>query len=252
VEGLLGAAYEYIDLDGNPETAPIFTAADAGITTFTYATTFANDITGISINRDNPDMVSLCLGGYGLDQNVWYTDNALDGDAAIWECVSDGDALPDIPAYDILMHVTDPDKLLLATEFGVWSYSVSSGGDWTPEPMGITAGEETLVGPGNVPVFEIREDWIRDADCHAIYIGTHGNGYYRSTTLSTGECNFDPVSSGPIQEEIIAGFTLSPNPADVSTTATFTLAEAATVSLFVYTMSGTLVKDEGTADYGVG
>ena len=56
---------------------------------------------------------------------------------------------------------SDNDKLLIATEFGIWSYSISSGSPWTLE-NGFVVGE---IGPGFVPVFEVREDWVRALMC---------------------------------------------------------------------------------------
>lgn len=248
LSGLLTANYEYVDVDGNPETAGVFTPADAGITTFTYANTFPGKITGISINRDNPDQVAISIGGFGVDQNVWYSSDALANDAAVWDCISDGGKLPNIPAYDVLLHVTDPDKILIATEFGIWSYSLSSGADWTQENTGADGG----VGPGNVPVFEIREDFVRNTECYAIYIGTHGNGYYRATNLAGAECDFHTVSAGPIQEEIIAGATLAPNPADTYTNATFTLTKATNVSISIVNLSGVTVRQLPAVNYTEG
>lgn len=248
VSGLLAANYQYIDVDGNPDTAPIFIAADAGITTFTYANVFPGKITGISINRDDANDIAISIGGFGVDQNVWYSDNCLDDDAAIFECLSDAGALPNIPVFDILMHVQDNDKLLIGTEFGVWSYSISGGGDWTQETGSIAGG----VGPGNVPIFEISEEWIRNTECYAIYIGTHGNGYFRATNLAGAECDFTTVSSGPIQEEIIAGITLAPNPADVYTNAYVTLSEPSLMSITIVNMLGTTVANFGAANYTEG
>lgn len=249
LSGLLTANYEYVDVDGDPGTAGVFDPVTAGITTFTYANVFPGKITGISIDRNNPDHIALSIGGFGVDQNVWMSEDALEGDAATFTCLSDGGALPNIPAYDILVHVADPDKLLLATEFGVWSYSVTGGGEWTQEATGADGG----VGPGNVPVFEIREDFIRETDCMAIYIGTHGNGYYRTTTLSAGDCDFTTVNAGPIQEEIIAGITLAPNPASDYSNATVTLERSAdnmTVSLV--NLLGNTIRNYGTASYAEG
>ena len=114
VSGLLTANFEYVDVDGDPETAGVFNAATAGITSFTYANIFPGKITGISIDRNNPDVVAISIGGYGVDQNVWVSDNSLEGDAAVFECVADGGALPNIPVYDILMLSSDNDKAFIA------------------------------------------------------------------------------------------------------------------------------------------
>lgn len=249
LDGMLDAAYEYVDTDGDPGTAGVFAPADAGITQFTYANVFPGKITGISIDRENPDQIAISIGGFGVDQNVWTSANALDGDAAVFNCVSDAGSLPNIPVYDILVHAADPDKLLIGTEFGVWSYSISGGGSWTQENGAVGGG----VGPGNVPVFEIREDFVRETDCMAIYMGTHGNGYYRTTTLAAGDCDFSTVSAGPIQEEIIAGITIAPNPASYTTTATMTLERnASSVTISLVNLMGATVRNYGTSAYNEG
>lgn len=249
LSGMLTANYEYVDVDGDPGTAGVFDPVTAGITQVTYANVFPGKITGLSIDRNNPDQIAISIGGYGVDQNVWVSEDALSNDAATFTCVSDGGALPNIPVYDILVHVADPDKLIIGTEFGVWSYSISSGAAWTQE----SAGKDGSVGPGNVPVFEVREDFVREMDCMAIYLGTHGNGYYRTTTLATGDCDFTTVSAGPIQEEIIAGITIAPNPAHDYTNATFTLEKSvASMNISLVNLAGTVVRNYGTASYPEG
>ena len=106
---------------------------------------------------------------------------------------------------------------------------------------------------GNVPVFEVREDFVRELDCRAIYIGTHGNGYYRSTTLANTDCDFTTVSAGPIQEEIIAGITLAPNPAGDYTNATFTMERSVdNMTIQLVNLSGMVVRNFGTAAYNEG
>lgn len=239
--GLLDADLEYIDTngDGNPDT---FNPDSAGISTLLYPTTFPGRVTGISIDRDDPDYLVLSVGGYGVDNNIWYSDNALDDSDAIFQSISSGN-MPDIPVFDVLMHVGDHDKILAATEYGVWSYSIITGGDWTQEQTEV----------GNVPVFEVREDWIREPGCYAIYLGTHGRGFFRSLTLSPAGCDFsENTSSGPIQEEIVAGVALAPNPAGNYTIATVTLNSGSTVDIKMYNLTGNLVKNYGSAFYGAG
>lgn len=236
-EGLLEANYEYI--------GDVFDPVAAGITQYVYPEAFGSRITGISINRNNPDEVALSVGGYGVDQNVYYSTDALDNDAADFTGIAG--QLPNIPVFDVLIESYNPDVILAATEYGVWSYNVASGGEWTQETSII----------GNVPVLEIREDWIRDQSCSAIYIGTHGRGFYRATNLASGECDFTlqndvAADMAPIQEEIIAGVSLSPNPADDLTQATFTISKTATVSIKIYSITGELAGSYGSTTYNAG
>lgn len=235
-EGLLNAVFEYSE-------AGTFDPAAAGITQYLYPELFGARITGISLNLENSDEVVLSIGGYGVDDNVWHSTNALDNDAATF--VSIADDLPNVPVFDVLMHRYNSDVILAATEFGVWSYNVATGGEWNQEGAEI----------GNVPVFEIREDWIRETDCYAIYIGTHGRGYYRATNMASSECDFSlgvPVDAGPIQEEIIAGVVIAPNPADEYTEATLTMKEAGSVGISIYNLSGVKLINVGTSFYNIG
>lgn len=236
-EGLLTADYKYV--------GDVFDPTAAGITQFLYPTSFGSRITGISINRDNPNELALSIGGYGVDQNIFHSTNALADSSAIFNGIAS--QLPDIPAYDVLIESYNSDVIIAATEFGIWSYNVSIGGEWTQEADEI----------GNVPVMEIREDWIRDVSCSAIYIGTHGRGFYRAINLAPGTCDFtkaNDVSSdiGPIQEEIIAGISIAPNPADEFTTASIYLTKAASINMKIYSMVGELKSSSGFVTYPAG
>lgn len=236
--GLLNATWEY-DEDED------FDPATAGITEYLYTNNFGSRITGLDVADDDSNILVVSRGGYGVSDNVYYTDNALDNDGAVFTSISGG--LPNIPVYDAMIHYYDNNWILVGTEFGVWSYNVAAGGDWVQESSVI----------GNVPTMELREDWIRDTDCRAIYIGTHGKGYYRATNLAPGDCNFAKTNdvaseSGPIQEEIIAGIVVAPNPAYDVTTISLTLKEAKELNISIYNMSGVQVMNLGTGIYPAG
>jgi hypothetical protein len=242
IEGLLGASYEYVD--------GAWDAASAGITSYLYPETFpvggsTSRITGISINKDNPDQIVVSTAGYGVDDNIFYSDNALSNDDATFTSIAD--ELPNIPVYGVLLESYSDEHVLAATEFGVWSYNLSTGGAWTQEATNL----------GGVPVLEIREGFIRDVSCEAIYLGTHGRGFFRSTTLAPGTCDFSLKNDSmavesPIQEEIIAGIAVSPNPSDNYAEVTLTLTEAATITTKIYAMSGLLVRNYGSSEKTAG
>ncbi len=236
-EGLLEANFEYV--------GDVFDPAAAGITQFLYTNTFGSRITGISINRDDPNELALSIGGYGVDQNIFYSTNALADSSAVFTGIAG--ELPNIPAYDVLIESYNPDVILAATEYGVWSYNVTLGGEWTQEAEEI----------GNVPVMEIREDWVRDVTCSAIYIGTHGRGFYRAINLAPGTCDFTKQNDvaedvGPIQEEIIAGVVVAPNPADELTTLSLYLARSTSLNIKIYNMNGELKSATGLNVYPAG
>jgi len=237
--GLIQASLQYNE---DEEYIP----AEDGIVEYLYPSAFGSRITGVSIDQNDANIMAVSRGGFGVDDNVYYSDNALDDDAAVFTSISSGN-LPNIPVFDILVHSYDNDWIVAATEFGVWTYNVSAGGDWV---------QETAVA-GSVPVFEVREDWIRDTDCRAIYIGTHGRGYMRATNLAPTECDFTKqndiaADSGPIQEEIIAGIVLAPNPAFDFTNINMTLKESSEINISVFNMSGVQLIDLGSTSYAAG
>jgi hypothetical protein len=243
-EGLLNATLEYSDLDGDGDADDYDPAVD-GITQYLYPGPFGSRITGISVDKNDPDNVAVSRGGYGVDDNVFHSSNALSNDAAVFNNIASG--LPNIPVFDVLIHSYDNNWIIAATEFGVWSYNLASVGEWAHESSVI----------GVVPVFEIREDWIRDTDCRAIYIGTHGRGYFRATNLAPGDCNFAKendiaVESGPIQEEIVAGIVIAPNPTNEYAEIGLTLLEAANVNISVYNMVGNKMMDVVSGAYPAG
>ena len=80
-------------------------------------------------------------------------------------------------------------------------------------------------------------------------MGTHGNGFYRALNLAAGGCDFTTVSAGPIQEEIIAGITLTPNPGDTYTNANFNVTETTLMTISIINMTGATVINYGTANY---
>ncbi|MFN3940659.1 MAG: T9SS type A sorting domain-containing protein, partial [Chitinophagales bacterium] len=77
-----------------------------------------------------------------------------------------------------------------------------------------------------------------------------------ATNLAPGACDFtlqnDIAASGPIQEEIIAGVSVSPNPADTYAEAIITLAKSATITTKIYNLSGELIMSLGAESYPAG
>ena len=76
---------------------------------------------------------------------MYYSDDAMSDDAATF--VSIADDLPNVPVYSILISRVKSDIVLAGTEFGVWSYSLSTGGVWNSENAVV----------GNVPIFDIKK-----------------------------------------------------------------------------------------------
>lgn len=70
---------------------------------------------------------------------------------------------------------------------------------------------------------------------------------------STDDTGKDVVTNDdPIQEEIIAGLIIAPNPADTYTEISYSLIRSANVTTKVYTLSGLLVRSYGTVSRSAG
>ncbi len=136
---------------------------------------------GLAVNPFNVSgEVYVSAGNYGNDEYIWVSRNAKLGDVSKIEFESIQSNLPKVPIHDIVFN-NDPDYYIFAaTEFGIWSYSKTTG-EWTEQNAGI----------GRIPVHRIRienmiskEDAPPNTACPILYAGTHGRGIFRSTDLT--------------------------------------------------------------------
>ena len=207
-------------------------------------------ITGVSVDRNDPSHVVITFAGFNNDNNVWRATNCENAafDAANFTNIAGG--LPAIPAFDCLINYYDGNSVLVATEFGVWSYDISSPGTWTHENTEL----------GSVPTFEIRQEMMLESDCRPIYIGTHGRGMWRATNHVPESLNCDFARGGNIegddiliQEDIVGKMSLRPNPASRASVVTVDLNKVSDVTVSVYDLTGkmmtTVVED---ARFGFG
>ena len=87
-------------------------------------------------------------------------------------------------------------------------------------------------GMARVPVFEIRGYEWNPWEGMSMYIGTHGRGYFKSTTLLTGTKN---IASNKLNA------TVAPNPTSDLTQISFTAYKSGIAILSVYDLSGKVV-----------
>lgn len=125
--------------------------------------------------------VYVTMGNYGYDHYVYRSTNAMAANPVFTSIQSN---LPPMPVYDIVVDKDNINRVFAATEMGIWMYDVSTG-EWAPQNAGI----------GNVPVFRIRQEPMRDRLCNVLYIGTHGRGFYRSRTLTYSACDTDVITA---------------------------------------------------------
>ncbi len=199
----------------------------------------------------------ISLGNYGNSDYVVVSNN-VQADAEDVEFESIQADLPPMPVYDVVVDKGDPNIVLAGTDMGVWSGHRTQIGvneyeyTWQPQNTGL----------GPVPVFRLRQENIQQPpivispdlsidptiDCFITYIGTHGKGIFRSTSLTLGNCEIpDPISIyNGINDELAPTLKLKayPNPVAINSTLNIELSLkiSAHTEVAIYDLQGREVK----------
>jgi hypothetical protein len=208
VDSLQSATYD-------PNTGVRAIPAPIKTTNITPAGANGRVVTSVNVSQSNPNHLVVTLGGYGNNTYVYETENALSA-VPTWKNIT-GD-LPSMPVYDAVVDTDDPDRIVLATDLGIW-LTENGGTNW----------EEANTGMARVPVFEIRGYEFNPWEGMVMYIGTHGRGFYRSTSLLT--------STKKIKADATA-LKAYPNPTREKVNISFNASVAAKVNVEIYSMSG--------------
>ncbi len=175
-------------------------------------------VTSVNVNQTDSNHVVVTLGGYGNSSYVFESKNACDV-TPTWTNITGN--LPSMPVYDAVIDVDDASRIILGTDLGVW-VTENGGTKW----------EEANNGMARVAVFEIRGYEWKPWEGMTMYIGTHGRGYFKSSTLLTSSKN---VNSNKVNLSVY------PNPASESTKLSFNATKNGSASVNVYDLSGKLV-----------
>ena len=129
-------------------------------------------IEGMDVDRNDPTHVLAAVAGYSSNGTAHVYQSFNSGNS--WSPVGAG-SLPNMPVYQCVIDVYNPSHYIVGTELGVWD-SYDNGTTWTEQNAGIDA---------RVPVYRLRQQNYLSENCFALYIGTHGRGMWRSTTLTS-------------------------------------------------------------------
>lgn len=229
------ANYVYVGTDGgkvyrianlalayNTQTADI--SSSSCIVSTTVVASFTNrSVTSIAVDPNNAEHVVITLGNYGNTDYVFRTTNALD---SLPSFASIQGNLPRMPVYASLIELNSSERIILGTEFGIWSTdNANANTQWSNENEGM----------GNVPVFMLRQQCIGQypiANFGVIYAATHGRGLFQSVDF-VGIDEFDDA------EPVISGsLTVYPNPASNEIRISYVLIKPAAVTLEIYDLNG--------------
>ncbi|MDF1673404.1 MAG: T9SS type A sorting domain-containing protein [Vicingaceae bacterium] len=211
----------------------------SAVTTSTTATGISGRVTGIAVDPNNPDNLIATTSGYGSGNKVYRCTNAT-GALTFTSIQGVGTtALPRMPVYDCEIDYTDNDKVILGTEWGVWTTdnafsSPASGVDWTDESTGEMS---------HVPTMGVTQQQLRADQCvnsGVVYLGTHGRGFFSAGELFTGIDDENVVADA--DNGFISGLEVYPNPMNNQGSIVFNLAERSNAVVKIFNLSGALVK----------
>jgi hypothetical protein len=220
ISGLLNAHLDYVDSS--------FDLAASGIKT-TMIHNFGQYISGVTVDKNDPGHVAVAVGNYG-NTNYVFRSTVADTITTSGSFVSIQGNLPRMPCYDVVIDYYNPNNIIVGTELGIYA-SDNLGVNWTYQGNGITA----------TPIFGLRQEMFQDVggNCYILYAGTHGRGFYRSTTLTAANCNVNVAVASQLTLEPSA--MVYPNPARDRAWIRISMNRAKHVHLLIYDITGRAV-----------
>jgi hypothetical protein len=193
-------------------------------------------IEGIDVDINDPTHVLCAVAGYSNvgTPHVYVSNNS----GTTWTSASGtgSGALPNMPVYQCVIDVYNSSHYIVGSELGVWD-SYDGGQTWTEENNGINA---------RVPVFRLRQQKYLSDNCYALYIGTHGRGMWRCTTLTSASPDGCSVNALSVQNttNTINNMLVYPNPVtNTASKVVIELSAPSDVNLRLIDMPGRLLQE---------
>ena len=207
----------WVDNNTGQSMAPIGTTKTQ-ITTSNYQ--------GIAINPSNANDLVVFSGFGGAMKRSLNATSATPTFTALTPITN-----PAVACYDGIIDRDDSDVLVVGTSNGVF-VSENGGGSWTNASAGFEG----------TPVYHVRQSWRTWNEGNRrpgeIYIGTYGRGIWASASY----LGIDENGNGTNGSEFKTKLKVYPNPTIDNATLTFNLKETSNVAVYVYSISGVLVK----------
>ncbi len=185
-------------------------------------------ITSISIANDNVTVL-VTLNSYGKTNYVYLSVNGLD---SIPTFVSVQGNLPTNPVHSSLFEMSDQNKALIGTDYGIYSTDNIKAGSvvWNADNTNI----------GNVTVMAIKQQtnpgvyYQRPLNYGCLYIATYGRGIFIDETYAL-PLGIDPANGNPVASKTLNVF---PNPFEGQVTISYEISKTTNVNVVVYDLSG--------------
>lgn len=225
----------------------LYKPSDAANVTRTSITGFQGTITGMSLHPADPETLIVTTGNYGLQtDHVYIVTGALGNNPQV---IRKGGDLPFFPVYDAIFDMTNPDRVILGTDKGVWTCSDI----WAANPEYV---QENATF-GRYPVIDVDQQTLPHGQAtnrEIIYFGTHGAGIWKSGSVVTSvEPKFSEI------KELKTEIKMFPNPATSNVQVEYSIVNPEQVQMRIYSITGnvmktitpTTVKGENTIDIPV-
>ncbi len=201
-------------------------------------------ITGMGVDPEVQGNLVLTLGNYGSTNFVYYSTSANVAPAVTsgtGSFSSKQGNLPAMPAYDAVVLWSDSRKVIVGTEFGVYSTDDIT----ATNPVWV---DQNANGFDYVPVYQLRQQthrngWINELNADSgvrnhglIYAGTHGRGIFVCKSFA-GPTNINENTNTIVSTAV----SVFPNPAGESTNFNIKLTEKSAVQISLFDMQGKLV-----------
>lgn len=237
-----GRVYKFPNFNISADTAVYPLAANSVGSIYNNSSQYTNvvvangrPIEGVSVDPNDADHAIAVVAGFSTT-NLPHVYETNDG-GLTWQPIQGN--LPEMPVYDVVISKING-AVIIGTELGLWSYDGTS---WYEENQTIN----------RVPVFRVREIKLYEDACPVIYVGSHGRGLWRSTTL-IGNTNCATVASvnNPVKETQLMGLDIFPNPVNSSSKVAVTLDKSSTITLRIFDMTGKLYSEQKMSNTAIG
>ncbi|MBS4056830.1 MAG: T9SS type A sorting domain-containing protein [Bacteroidales bacterium] len=250
----IALAYNYARADVNSPDC-IISTKEIVINLPGTSTPISQAITSVSVDPKNPNNVVITLANYGNNDYVYMSNNALSANPTF---TSKQGNLPKMPVYASVIEMSDPSKVIIGTEQGIFITDNISSPNWYTEASDLS----------NVPVFDLKQQYInKSADTIQLinvdtlvvtYPGTNNLGILYAATYGRGlyRCNNFRKPVG-IDETPLASadnfkVTIYPNPVRESANVAFELKASNQVSYQIYDLTGKMIRSASIGQLGSG
>ena len=190
-------------------------------------------ITSIATDPSNAPRLLITHGNYGslITTHVWYCADAYNAPISGGQgnFIAKQGTLPNMPVYGSIFEFTDPNKVVLGTEMGVYTCDNIGTPVWTQSNFGLP---NTVV----TQVRQQRQQHWSVSNTGEIYLATHGRGLWKSTDVLVPVGIDNPITTNPVVFK--SSVKVYPNPMSENGNYSFYLPAQEKVSMEVFDMQG--------------